>query len=233
VEAKLSQTEQTIALRDANNEVLETQRLLNEVINGATTESQTYKTALEELNQAKEAEVEAADAVTEAIDREAEAKLRLADAERELALARKGTTRGQRTKAETQTGVVDVRGKRKEFLAGRNRALGTNFRSIQSYINAGRTEALRAGRKKRFNDFAMQNNIPQMAKGGIVSSPTFSLIGEKGPEAVVPLDRLAGGGNTYIININSKIADESLPDLLVAELRKFNRRSGAINIQVA
>jgi TP901 family phage tail tape measure protein len=232
-EAKLSQTEQTLALRDANNEVIEAQRILNEVVNGATTESQTYKTALEELNEAKAAEVEAADAVTEAIDREAEAKLRLADAERELSAARKGTTASQRGKAQSQTGVVDVKGKRRDFLDAANQRLGKKFKSIQAYINAGSNEASRARRKQTFNDYAQEHGIPQMAKGGIVSQPTFALIGEKAPEAVVPLDRLAGGGDTYIININSKIADETLPDLLVAELRKFNRRSGAINIQVA
>jgi hypothetical protein len=41
------------------------------------------------------------------------------------------------------------------------------------------------------------------------------------------------GGDECNITINSKIADATLPDVLVAELRKFNRRSGAINIQVA
>jgi len=41
------------------------------------------------------------------------------------------------------------------------------------------------------------------------------------------------GGDVYNITINSKIADQTLPDVLVAELRKFNRRSGAIDIQVA
>jgi phage-related minor tail protein len=77
--------------------------------------------------------------------------------------------------------------------------------------------------------------ITPFAKGGIVTSPVNALIGEAGPEAVIPLDRFDGmmGGDVYHIQINSKIADESLPDLLVAELRKFNRRSGAINIQVA
>jgi hypothetical protein len=29
-------------------------------------------------------------------------------------------------------------------------------------------------------------NIPQLAEGGIVNSPTLSLIGEAGPEAVIP-----------------------------------------------
>jgi TP901 family phage tail tape measure protein len=232
-ESKLSQTEQTLALRDANDAVNEAQRILNETINGATTESQTYKTALEELNKAKEREVEASDAVTEAIDREAEAKLRLAEAERELSSARKGTTREQRKKAEKQIGVADVKGRRSQFLAMVNQQHGKKWRNIQSYIDAGKNATSRAERKQRFNEFADKHGIPKMAKGGLVSQPTFALIGEKSPEAVVPLDRLAGGGDTYIININSKIADETLPDLLVAELRKFNRRSGAINIQVA
>jgi len=45
-------------------------------------------------------------------------------------------------------------------------------------------------------------NIPELATGGIVSGPTLALIGEAGPEAVVPLDRYRGdgGGNTFIIN---------------------------------
>jgi hypothetical protein len=74
--------------------------------------------------------------------------------------------------------------------------------------------------------------VPFFANGGIVNRPTLGVIGEAGAEAVVPLDRLNTGGDTYNITINSKIADNSLPDLIVAELRKFNRRSGAIDIQV-
>jgi len=44
--------------------------------------------------------------------------------------------------------------------------------------------------------------IPELAKGGIVSGPTLALIGEAGPEAVVPLDRYRGdgGGTTIIVN---------------------------------
>jgi hypothetical protein len=52
-------------------------------------------------------------------------------------------------------------------------------------------------------------NIPHLAKGGIVNSPTLALIGEDGPEAVVPLGAknrprggipgLGGGGSAPII----------------------------------
>ena len=43
-------------------------------------------------------------------------------------------------------------------------------------------------------------HIPHMASGGIVTSPTLALIGENGPEAVVPLGRGAGGPAVHIQN---------------------------------
>tara|TARA_R110001632_G_scaffold12717_8_gene44050 strand:- start:119 stop:1900 length:1782 start_codon:yes stop_codon:yes gene_type:complete len=53
--------------------------------------------------------------------------------------------------------------------------------------------------------------IPLLAKGGIVNSPTLAMIGEDGPEAVVPLTQknnpngigLGGGGGPITININA------------------------------
>lgn len=41
-------------------------------------------------------------------------------------------------------------------------------------------------------------NIPHLAKGGIVLGPTLALIGEAGPEAVVPLDGRGVGGTVNI-----------------------------------
>src|SRR5690606_17465374 len=40
--------------------------------------------------------------------------------------------------------------------------------------------------------------VPAMASGGIVTRPTLALIGEAGPEAVVPLDRGIGGVHVHI-----------------------------------
>ena len=51
--------------------------------------------------------------------------------------------------------------------------------------------------------------VPQLAKGGIVNKPTLAMIGEDGPEAVVPLSQRnnpggAGmGGGTYNITVNA------------------------------
>ena len=46
-------------------------------------------------------------------------------------------------------------------------------------------------------------SIPKLAAGGIVTSPTLALIGERGPEAVVPLSQYNGGqgGGGPTINI--------------------------------
>lgn len=46
-----------------------------------------------------------------------------------------------------------------------------------------------------------QVGIPKMAAGGIVTAPTLALIGEAGPEAVVPLDRYDTGGGQTVVNV--------------------------------
>lgn len=74
--------------------------------------------------------------------------------------------------------------------------------------------------------------IPMLAEGGIVTGPTLAMIGEQGPEAVVPLDRGMGMGNVTI-NINANVADANLGDVIVNALRQYNRRSGPINVAVA
>ncbi len=43
--------------------------------------------------------------------------------------------------------------------------------------------------------------IPKLAVGGIVTGPTRALIGESGPEAVIPLNRLSGQGGNQTINV--------------------------------
>jgi hypothetical protein len=75
-------------------------------------------------------------------------------------------------------------------------------------------------------------NIPMLANGGIVTGPTLAMIGERGPEAVIPLNRAGAMGGTTI-NVYSTLADASLPDKLVNALRQYNRRSGVIDIAVA
>jgi hypothetical protein len=73
--------------------------------------------------------------------------------------------------------------------------------------------------------------IPTLAEGGIVTGPTLAMIGEAGPEAVIPLNRAPMSNVT--VNVYSTIADATLPDAIVNALRQYNRRNGAIDIAVA
>jgi hypothetical protein len=72
-------------------------------------------------------------------------------------------------------------------------------------------------------------NIPMLAEGGIVTGPTLAMIGEKGPEAVVPLDRYRGGGGGDIY-VTVQGGD---PNAVVDALRRYQRQNGAIPIRVA
>lgn len=45
--------------------------------------------------------------------------------------------------------------------------------------------------------------IPALARGGIVTKPTLAMFAEKGPEAVVPLDRMGGMGGKTEVHIHA------------------------------
>jgi hypothetical protein len=76
-------------------------------------------------------------------------------------------------------------------------------------------------------------NLPRLAEGGIVSSPTLALIGEKGPEAVVPLDRMQNGGG-ITINVTGGLATSAeIGESVVNALRAYSRSAGPLQLQVA
>lgn len=72
-------------------------------------------------------------------------------------------------------------------------------------------------------------DIPMLANGGIVNSATLAIIGEKGPEAVVPLSKMGdmGGGTNVTIHVNG-----GDPNAVVAALRTYMRQNGSIPIRV-
>jgi hypothetical protein len=68
----------------------------------------------------------------------------------------------------------------------------------------------------------------------MVNSATLAVIGEKGPEAVIPLDRMRefgmgnGGGNNVTINVNG-----GDPQSVVNALRTYMRQNGSVPIRVS
>ena len=78
-----------------------------------------------------------------------------------------------------------------------------------------------------------RNSIPRMAEGGIVTAPTLALIGEAGPEAVVPLDRMATGGGVTI-NVTGGLATSAeIGESVVNALRAYSRSAGPLALNIA
>ncbi|HEY7824726.1 MAG TPA: phage tail tape measure protein [Acidimicrobiia bacterium] len=89
---------------------------------------------------------------------------------------------------------------------------GTRRRSIPSSLNTGAYDA---------DPF-------MFAVGGFVSGPTLGMVGEAGPEVVMPLDWFesrygGGGGNT--INVTVTSAD---PEAVVEAIRRYTRNNGPL-----
>jgi hypothetical protein len=76
--------------------------------------------------------------------------------------------------------------------------------------------------------------IPAMADGGIVTGPTLALIGEAGPEAVIPLDRGGAVGTTINLTINAGMGTDGgdVGRQIVDALRQYERRNGPVPISV-
>lgn len=207
-EAKLSVADATDAQKDATDELAASEKRLDEIINGAKEDSETYKTALDELNDAKRAQVDANDAVTQAYERQRDALIELREAEEKLEEVRSRTS-----------GRIQSRG---------NAMLNTPLNIAAPSATA--TEGINAW------DWDIYSGIIPFANGGVVTSPTVGLIGEAGPEAVIPLsDMGAMGGMNIVVNINAGMGTDpaALGDEIVNVLQRYNRRNGALPLKVA
>jgi hypothetical protein len=76
-------------------------------------------------------------------------------------------------------------------------------------------------------------NIPMLAQGGIVTGgATLAVVGEAGPEAVIPLDRMnefgMGGGGNVTIHVNG-----GDPQAVVDALTRWYRQNGPLPVKVA
>jgi hypothetical protein len=75
-------------------------------------------------------------------------------------------------------------------------------------------------------------NIPMLAEGGIVPyrpGGTLAIVGEAGPEAVIPLSKMGSmGGGNVTIHVNG-----GDPNAVVAALRTYMRQNGSVPIRVS
>jgi hypothetical protein len=76
-----------------------------------------------------------------------------------------------------------------------------------------------------------------MADGGIVRKATLAIIGEAGPEAVVPLSRKRNasdvlGGSSITINVTAGIGTDGaeVGRQIVDALKAYERRNGSVYV---
>jgi len=76
--------------------------------------------------------------------------------------------------------------------------------------------------------------IPKMAEGGIVTGPTLALIGEAGPEAVIPLNgRNAGMGANVTINVSGGISTSAeIGRSVLDALTQYTQVYGPLNLAI-
>jgi uncharacterized membrane protein YjjP (DUF1212 family) len=76
--------------------------------------------------------------------------------------------------------------------------------------------------------------IPKMAEGGIVNGPTLALIGEAGPEAVIPLNgRNSGMGVNVTINVSGGISTSAeIGRSVVDALTQYTQVYGPLNLAI-
>ena len=90
------------------------------------------------------------------------------------------------------------------------------------WVMLGVAAALAAGTIIGINQ--LMPTVPSMASGGVVTRPTLAMIGERGPEAVVPLR--GGMGMNVTVNVEgSIISDRDLASLIRAELLDIQDRN--------
>lgn len=210
--AKNAVADATDEQRFALEELTAAQENQNQVLNGAVEGSDAYKKALEDLSDAKANEVEASKRVREAQEKEIESAWALVDAKKALAEIQGQTPVGIQTAAETD-------------LANRTTLPGTGGTQGTPSTSATRNRMLEELDGFRF-----------FASGGIVRRPTLGVVGEAGPEAVLPLSALGAIGNTNVyVTINAGLGTDPavVGDEIVNILTRYQRRNGSLPLKVS
>lgn len=232
-EARLAVTDATDAQYQSTVDLAEAQRQLDITVNGAREGSQEYADALAELENAQRSYESAIESQIDAREREAEAIKKVREEEEALAELRKklpkGTTFDDAGNA-TPPATPAAGSKFPNFMAA-VRALHPNAPSLDSKTPVKASRAAFPNLYKEYKDAGLA-----LAEGGIVRRPTTALIGEAGPEAVIPLKDIASMGSTNVyVTVNAGIGVDPavVGDEIVNILQRYNRRNGALPLKVA
>lgn len=67
--------------------------------------------------------------------------------------------------------------------------------------------------------------IPGYAEGGVVTKPTLAMVGEAGPEAIIPLNKMGSGGSIINITVNGDVSGTELVEKVKRQIfKEVNRQ---------
>lgn len=69
-------------------------------------------------------------------------------------------------------------------------------------------------------------SMPKLAAGGVVTRPTVALIGEAGPEAVIPLSKMGGMGTVINVNVYALAPTAETGRLIARSIEQYQRVKG-------
>lgn len=121
--------------------------------------------------------------------------------------------------------VAQIGGKTAAY-AGMGAVMGSVIPGIGTLVGAGVGGGV--GLTVGALEHLLGTDIPWLAEGGMVTQPTLAMIGEAGPEVVVPLHKLSqfGGGGSVLVNLTQNITptpemdERQLADVAAREARR-------------
>jgi hypothetical protein len=228
-DAKLSVADSIDSQIDSTRELNNQQSLLNDTIYGATVGSILYDDALAMVQDAILEQVSAYEDWESAVQNTTDAQDNFNDSLQETIdlITKYFKTLGSQPNPFEALMPPPSKGVKFATFMDAVKALHPNSETLKSATPV-------ADSKKKFPKlFAdwQAGTLVAMAKGGLVKNPMAALIGEAGPELVIPLKDLNGlGGQTVNIIINSAIAEQGLPNKIVEALQQYNRSVGKIPV---
>jgi len=200
--------------------------------------------ALDPLNEGIETATTRLDAFFDSLDQQAATEEfieDLTDIAQKLAGVTEGSEAWQDAQNEAYEALRKLRGEREDLSDSFFEVLkleidtGDLERAVflmQNLVDLGGKEIpsdLSAYGVPTFNLGQAMAGIPMFADGGIVTGPTLGIVGEAGPEAIIPLDQMGRMGG---MNITINMPAGSNGDDVVRALQNYSRRNGAAPIPV-
>jgi hypothetical protein len=243
-EAKLAVKDATDSQAEATDDLAKAERRLDEAVNGAKEGSDAYAEALAALNSAKDDQTAATERVADAIEKERDALVALIEAERELAKVRAATPAAVVAKAEAAAAVVAAATRTTAPAA----VVPTPIPALTStptptprpMTGIGAAEAAAVARGLFSQEVANEliqrrlGMVPMFAAGGIVTRPTLGIVGDSGPEAIIPLgDHATGTTINIVVNAGMGTDGAEIGDQIVDVLKRYERRNGPLPLAVS